>query len=367
MNQVLRYFLLIIAVAAIGFIVWYFKDIVAYILVSAVLSLIGRPLIDLLDRIHIRKLHIPRAFSALVTLVILWAFFLTFFRVFLPLIARQANQLSNLDMQAVNNALAGPVSKADDLFHRLKIIPDQNVSLMDYLTHQLMNLLNVSLVSNIFGSLASLLGNIAIAVFSITFLTFFFLKDERLFVDYVMLLVPGKYEIQFRHGLSSVKRLLMRYFIGILLQITAIITLVTTGLTIVGVGFDNAIVIGLLAGILDVIPYVGPWMAAFFGIILGIATHIEYNFATQLLPMIGYMALVFVIVRVMDDTLFQPLIYGTSVMAHPIEIFLVILIAGSLAGIPGMILAVPVYTVIRVFAKEFFSQYKLVKKITEKI
>ena len=65
--------------------------------------------------------------------------------------------------------------------------------------------------------------------------------------------------------------------------------------------------------------------------------------------------------------LFQPLIYSSSVNAHPLEIFLVIMIAGSLAGIPGMIIAIPLYTVIRVFAKEFFNKFKVVKKLTKKI
>ena len=63
----------------------------------------------------------------------------------------------------------------------------------------------------------------------------------------------------------------------------------------------------------------------------------------------------------------QPTLYSERVKAHPLEIFLVILIAGSLAGIVGMLLAIPSYTVLRVFAKEFFSQYRLVRQLPEKI
>ena len=63
----------------------------------------------------------------------------------------------------------------------------------------------------------------------------------------------------------------------------------------------------------------------------------------------------------------KPTLYSERVKAHPLEIFLVILIAGSLAGILGMLLAIPSYTVLRVFAKEFFSQFRLVRKLTEKI
>jgi predicted PurR-regulated permease PerM len=155
--------------------------------------------------------------------------------------------------------------------------------------------------------------------------------------------------------------------VGILLQMTGVLTLVTLGMTMVGVGFRHGLVIGLLAAVLNIIPYLGPWMGAAVGIILGVATHLGLDFTTQLVPMMGYMALVFIITQITDNIVFQPVIFGTSVYAHPIEIFIVIMMAGSLAGIVGMILAIPTYTVIRVFAKEFFNNFRVVQKLTEKI
>ena len=65
--------------------------------------------------------------------------------------------------------------------------------------------------------------------------------------------------------------------------------------------------------------------------------------------------------------IFQPFIYSNSVKAHPLEIFIVILIAGNIWGIWGMLIAIPAYTVIRVFAKEFLSNFKVVQKLTDKI
>jgi predicted PurR-regulated permease PerM len=86
-----------------------------------------------------------------------------------------------------------------------------------------------------------------------------------------------------------------------------------------------------------------------------------------MLPLLGLMLVVFISVQVIDNILFQPLIYASSVLAHPLEIFIVLLIAGSVAGILGMFLAIPAYTVIRVIAKEFFNNFKLVKRLTENI
>jgi len=148
---------------------------------------------------------------------------------------------------------------------------------------------------------------------------------------------------------------------------TGILTLVTLGMTIVGVGFKRGLVIGLIAAILNIIPYIGPWIGALIGVMLGVATHLYLDFSTQLLPLIGYITLVFAITQLTDNLVFQPVIFGTSVYAHPIEIFIVIITAGSLAGIVGMILAIPTYTVIRVFAKEFFNNFRVVQKLTEKI
>ncbi len=359
-------------IAGIGLIillvvVWYFKNIVAYILISAVFSLIGRPLVDLLERIRIRRFHFPRALAALITLVVLWGIFITFFRVFVPLIINQMQELSTIDRKMIMTSLEEPIRRIEEFLRGYNIGLEEGATLEDYITSKLVTLLSFSVVSKILGSAASFVGNILVALFSISFITFFFLKDERLFVNGVILLVPIKHEEGTHHAMSSIKRLLMRYFIGIFLQITCIIILVTIGLTIVGLGFDKALIIGLIVGLFNVIPYLGPYIGAFLGILLGIANNLGMEFYSQLLPMLGYMMIVFITVQIIDNVLFQPLIYGTSVMAHPLEIFIVILVAGYLAGVVGMFLAIPFYTVLRVIAKEFFNQYKLIKKLTENI
>ena len=136
---------------------------------------------------------------------------------------------------------------------------------------------------------------------------------------------------------------------------------------LVGIEFQHAIICGLVSGILNIIPYVGPWIGAAFGIVIGIATNMNLPFQTELLPLIGFMLIVYAVVQTIDNVLFQPLIYSSSVNAHPLEIFLVIMMAGSMAGVGGMILAIPAYTVLRVIAKEFLGNFKVVKKITQNI
>jgi predicted PurR-regulated permease PerM len=121
---------------------------------------------------------------------------------------------------------------------------------------------------------------------------------------------------------------------------------------------------GLILGILNVIPYVGPWLGLFIALIMGVASHINLDFETVVIPLIGYMIIVEAITHLIDNVVFQPLIFSNSVRAHPLEIFIVVLAAGFAAGIPGMILGIPAYTVMRVFAREFFYNFKAVQKIT---
>jgi predicted PurR-regulated permease PerM len=111
----------------------------------------------------------------------------------------------------------------------------------------------------------------------------------------------------------------------------------------------------------------GPLIGAAFGLMVGLALNINADLMNYTLPLLGSMAIVFIVVKIIDDILFQPLIYSSSVKAHPLEIFLVILAAGSMAGVLGMMLAIPAYTILRVVAREFFVNLKIVKKLTENL
>ena len=367
MNKTARYIFIILGVGVLLYILWYFKSIVAYILISLVLSLIGKPIVDRLVKFRIRKFKLPVWFSALATLIILWVAFFGFFRIFIPVVANEANYLSGVKVDTLVASIQAPIEKIEFFLNKFRIGKQENISLAKTLAEKIEEVMSVKAISNMFSSIANILGNIFIAVFSISFITFFFLKDEKMFTNAILLIVPEKHTKAFEHALESVKSLLMRYFVGILAQMTGIITLVTIGLTIVGVGFRHSLVIGLLAGFLNVIPYLGPLLGTIFGTLLGMIVHIDQNFYEELLPMAGYMIIVFITVQVIDNVLFQPLIFSKSVNAHPMEIFLVIMIAGSLAGVVGMILAIPAYTVIRVFAREFFNQFRVVKHLTKRM
>jgi len=344
--------------------IWFFRNIVVYILVSGVLSIIGRPLVDLLSRIHIGRFKFPRALAALITLLIIWGFIVLFFIIFVPLVTRQINYFSTIDSDKIVQLVQGPIDKVESILKSLNKDLANELSLRDYFSQKVSDVLNINMIQNFIGSIMGTLGNIIIAIFSISFITFFFLKDQQLFFESILMWIPDKYTENVTRALYSIKNLLTRYFIGVMIQCTCIMILVDIGMTIAGIEFQQALVMGLILGVLNVIPYVGPWLGLFIAIIMGVASHINMDFQTVVIPLIFYMIIVEAIVHLIDNVLFQPIIFSNSVKAHPLEIFIVVLAAGFAAGVPGMILGIPTYTVLRVFAREFFYNFKAVQRIT---
>jgi predicted PurR-regulated permease PerM len=367
MTSTLRNILIFFGVLLLLACAWFFRNIVVYILVSGVLSIVGRPLVDLFCRIRINKWTFPRSLSALITLCLIWGLIILFFVTFVPLVTRQIEYFSTIDSEKIVQIIAGPINKVESLFRAFNKDIAKELSVQDYIVAKVAGVLNINMIQNFIGSGISALGNVLIAVFSITFITFFFLKDQRLFFESILMWVPDKYVEHVTRALYSVKRLLTRYFIGIVIQSTCIMILITIGMTIAGIDFQQALVMGLILGILNVIPYVGPWIGLFIAIIMGVASHINQDFPTVVIPLVTYMIIVEAITHLIDNVLFQPVIFSNSVKAHPLEIFIVVLAAGFAAGVPGMIFGIPAYTVLRVFAREFFYNFKAVQKITSSL
>jgi len=367
MKTSIRTILIILGVILFVFLLWYFRSIVVYVLVSGVLSFMGRPLVDLLSRIRIGKWKLPRVLSALLTLIVIWGLIALFLYIFIPLITRQINYLSTIDGSKIVELIEGPVKRMEEILTTLNPDISGKLSVSDYIASKVEGVLNIEVIQNFMGSMVGVLGNMAVAVFSISFITFFYLKDQHLFYESILMWIPDQYVENVTRALNSIKHLLTRYLIRIVIQSTCIMILITTGMTIAGIEFQQALVMGLIVGTLNIIPYVGPWLGFFIVMIMGIATHINLDFPTVVVPMVMYMMIVVAITQLIDNVVFQPVIFSNSVRAHPLEIFIVVLAAGFAAGIPGMLLGIPAYTVLRVFAREFFYGFKAIQKLTSSL
>ena len=364
MNTTLRNILILIGLALLVYAFWYFRSIFAYIFIAGVISLIGRPAVDLLNSIRIWKFRFPKAVSSLLTLLFLYGLLALFFIIFIPLITRQIDALSNFDAGSIIQGLRDQLDKLEiglrKVYHDMP--PDK--SLYDVAVTTITGILNPASITDFAGNIVMVMGRFVVAIVAITFLTFFFLKDEGLFKETVMVMVPDQYEERVRSVLHSIKKLLIRYFIGIILQSTVVLIIVTIGMTIIGFPFQQALVMGLIIGIFNIIPYVGPWLGGAISILMGIATAVTSTGYPPVAMLMIYMMIVIAVTQIIDNNIVAPTIYSRSVNAHPIEIFIVILAVGSFAGIIGMIVAVPAYTALRVFAREFFNNFGPVRKIT---
>ncbi len=291
-------------------------------------------------------------------LTLLLAFFLLAI-IFVPLIMEEADILSSMNRATTIASLLQPIESIEQILQNLHVNYTTG-DMQTYLQDKLISLLTVTNISLFFNQFIASLGNFFVAFFAISFITFFFLRDEQLIMDAILSVVPEDYSEKTKHVLTETQRMLKRYFIGILIEVLLVMAFLSIGLSIAGI--KHALLIALFAGIVNVIPYVGPFIGAGFALFIGLTTNTEMTMAGVIIKIF----IVFPIVNLTDAFLLQPLIYSSSVKAHPLEIFLVILAGATLGGIGGMLLAVPSYTVLRVIAKEFFYQFRFVKRLTNK-
>ena len=366
MDQRVKNIIVGLAIVLFGVLTYYFSYIVAYILIAAVLALIGRPVTRKLQRIKYKKFHISESVAALLTLIILWTLGFGFLIFLIPLVVSEVNQLSSIDIQEVVTYLNNAVNQIKTNFPAIAPNIPGGGNLENYITTQVKGLLNMDMVSNLFGSVATVVGNFFLMLFSVSFVLYFFLKEEDLFRSWILVLAPEKFETRVSTSMDKIGVLLKRYLLGILKQITAVMILSIIGYTVVGLGFSHAVVVGIFAGLVNVIPYVGPWIGALFGLAVAVANNLNSSFTDVTLPLMFWIVVVVMVIQFMDNMIFQTIIYSDSIKAHPLEIFFVTLMAGSIAGIPGMILGIPVYTVLRVIAGEFLSEFRIVQRLSPK-
>lgn len=363
-GKIHKYVIGVLAAAVGIFLLWYFRDIVGYIIISAILAIIGSPLVRLLRRVHVKGHSAPGWLAAMIVLVLMWGVGIAVFAVFIPLIFSKITALASVDFSTVLYSLDEPLAKIQRFMEQYFSLNVSRLSISDAVGAQVEKLFDAGKVDAFLGSIVSGVANTVIALFSITFITFFFLKDDGTFLRMLLAVTPTKYEENVKRALGSVSSLLSRYFIGILTESTIMMLLVSIPLVCCGYHPQDAFFMGLIVGVLNVIPYVGPWLGFGINLLVGIAL---VGGGMTITFIVVSLAAVIACAQMVDNFVLQPLLYSNSVNAHPLEIFIVMLMAGHFAGVLGMLFAVPGYTVLRVIAKEFFNNFKLVQKLTEKM
>lgn len=357
-----RTFAIIIGIAIFAYLIYYFSDIVSFVLIAWVLSLIAKPFTKLLRRTFTFKRFKPGdTLIALTTLLVFLFLIVLLGWLFIPLVIDQANNLSHVNMGAINQTLQQPIGEFKAWLVSYGLI-DPKVDLSDQIISGIKNMIDPSRVGLFFSTALSFAGNVIITVSSVMFILFFFLKEEDSLDNFIKSIVAEKYEDRITHAINNISSMLRRYFTGILLQVSILTAFLFIVLTIMGI--KNALLIAFFGALMNVIPYLGIIIAIAFGSMITISSNIDLPFYTHIVPMVFKVIGAFLATQLLDNFLVQPYVYSNSVKAHPLEIFLVILIAAKIGGVMGMLIAVPTYTSLKVIAKVFFNERRIVQAMT---
>ncbi len=343
----------VLLVALGGYLLWRFSGLLINIIIATVVSFLGQPLVRLFSKIKIRKWKLPYAVSSFLAIVVILLIFIGFFAIFVPLIIQQAHSISQIDTNQLTAYLEKPLAWLNAELHNLGMLPNGQTAEMFVVEH-LRTFFNFANVSSIVTNVFTTAGSLMVSLFTILFCTFFFLKDENMFENLLLSVLPRKHHISTQKVIAETKVSLMRYFRGILLELLGMMTLISIGLFCFGI--DNALLLGFCGGLLNIIPYLGPAIGTTLGVIIGVINVLATGMYDDAFSVGLKIAGTFIISNFIDNMVLQPLIYSKAAEAHPLEIFFVIIIGGTLAGALGMIAAVPAYTVLKIIYREFIGK-----------
>nr|WP_294777211.1 AI-2E family transporter [uncultured Flavobacterium sp.] len=332
------------------------QAVLIYIVVALILTLIGNPILDFFKR----KLKFNHTAATVATLTIFMLLIFGLLSMFIPLIMAQGENLSLLNTTEIEKSTLELINKIAAFLdsHGIdssRLFKEANIS----------SKINFSFIPELFNSVILTISSFGIGLASVLFITFFFLKDRLMFIVSAKSLMPDAQQEKILNSLHKINHLLSRYFIGLLLQLLIVFILYLIVLLIFGV--ENAILIAFLCAVLNIVPYIGPLIASVVAAVLTMLGNLGGDFQTQILPVTIYVMIGFWIVQLIDNNVSSPMIFSKSVSSHPLEIFLVVLITGFLFGIVGMIIAIPFYTILKVFGKEFFPENKVIQLLTKNL
>ena len=355
-NGILRALAIILGLTLLLYFLYKIQSVIVYVAIASVISLIGLPIVRFLKS----KLKFKNTIAVVTTMVILIALLVGLVRMFIPLVVEQSHNLSLLNIEQLQGNIEDLYFQLTNYFGINSYDVERSLKESNLLTK-----LDYSIIPNFINSVVSGFGSFSIGLFSVIFIAFFLLKDSKLMEQGIMVLVPDSKEARSKKSFEKIKTLLSRYFVGLIFQILILFVIYTIVLFVFGV--KNAIVIAFLCALLNLIPYVGPLVGGVLMLTLTMSSFLGESFSNVILPKTTYVMIGFIFGQLVDNFFSQPFIFSKSVKSHPLEIFLVIIIAGILFGVVGMIVAIPTYTAIKVILKEFLSENKIVKQLTKDI
>ena len=362
------YIITLITLTIAGTLCWYFRNLIIYVVLAAVMAMLARPFFVLITRPSIKGRHVPSWLAAVLSILVILCCVLGLVTLVVPVVSSVVGDISKANIGDMAQAATVPLKSLNELIIRSFPQVGSDFRIESFALSQLNRILDVPHLSSVLGSVASAIGSIGVGLFSMIFISFFFIRSPRLFINLVTAFVPDRYEKQVIESLNEIGVLVSRYFTGLFCEVLGVALVNFLGMFIIArLGFKYSIGIAFITGIFNVIPYVGPMIGGIIGVVLALT--VKYVCAASLGAAVSFpvfvamLVAIFVVTQMIDNYLFQPFIYSNSIKAHPLEIFLVFLAAGQMGGMLGMLVAIPAYTVARVFALKFLGNFKPVRRL----
>lgn len=336
--------------------VWRFSELTLYFLAAVALSFVGKPVVTWVANRRVagqRKLGSSvGAASALLLMTLLATGTVMLFA---PLVQEQLAALGRLDAQQLTQHWNESLALVDQWTSGIDL-SGEGIQNSAYLAQQASELIQLNDAGSLFSGLLASIGNVFVALFSVLFMAFFLMREPTLFKHLMLGLTPESKQPAMTRILERSGHLLTRYFGGLVIQVTIITVVVGLGLTLIGI--PHGWLLGLLAGLFNLIPYLGPMLGAGMGVLVMISSGVDWDAFAWALG-------VYLAAQGVDNVFTQPVIFAKRVFAHPLEIFVVISVAGTLAGAGGMVLAIPTYTLFRIVAQEFLQEFPWIQALTK--
>ena len=353
-----------VGIALLLLLAWFLRGVLAYFLVALIISFIGSPLMRYLNtRVYFGKYKLPRGVSAFIVIVSFALVISAFLYIVLPPLVEQISSLSSISEMDLEKSFGEPIGDVKQWFISIGVsTEDFTIERMGDSLKSFMNLDNITtFASDVVKGTTSFIG----WIFIVVFISFFLLKEQYMFYRALHLLTPTKYGPKMQRIVRNLNRMLGRYFIGLIMQIFVFGTYIYVGLSICGEKY--ALTVAIFSGLVNLISYIGPLIGVSFALLFSVFSNIGASFYGIIVPEMSQVLLVYAIAIMLDNFITYPLIFSSSLKVHPLELFFVILSGAQLGGLGGMMIAAPLYTVIRIFAKETLSQFDLIKSLTRKI
>lgn len=343
---------------------WFLRGIIAYFLVAALISFIAQPLMRQMER-HLRWKNkpLPRYMYALICLLVILFVIAGLFYTIVPPLLEQANNLSHIAPEDFNRSFGPPLNDLELYFSDLGL--ERGSFSQDKIKTLFMSWISMANLKLLAGNILGVLSSASGWIFSVLFITFFFLKEKYLFYRIVHILTPEKQEAKMQRIMRDMNDMLGRYFRSLITEVFVFSTYIFIGLTIFGEKY--ALTIAVFSGLMNLVSYIGPILGISIALLFSIGSHIGADFYVTILPHLFEVGMVYAVAILLDNLVSYPLIFSNSLKVHPLELFFVVLSGFQLGGLGGMIVAAPLYTMLRIIAKELLQGFELVQNITRRL